>query len=221
MSKFDLIIVSENGKEQVLKEPKSYGNLIFLVKDTCEKSVVRIFEPAKFVKGCVIDLRGETEVELHSTKYAYNINILTASKAKNQKILIGENCSFWNNVCFNLTQDNATIQIGRDCMFSKNIEIWASDGHGIYDINQMSVINKCSSKVIIGNHVWISSGVIFTKNGSIGDNSVVGAGSVVTKKFSAGNIVVAGNPARVIRENINWSRTRPEQLEKELNGSKI
>lgn len=217
--KFELIIIDKNGNEQILKEPKQYENLTFYAKDTCENSIIRVYEPVKFIKGCVIDLRGGTEVELHSTKYAYNINILTASGAKNQKISIREDCSFWNNVHFNLTEDNAMIEIGRDCMFSKNIEIWASDGHAIYEENEKKVINKCRSKVIIGNHVWVGSNVIFTKSGSIGDNSVVGTGSVVTKNFMEGNIVIAGNPAKVIKKGINWSRKRPAQFEEELKGS--
>lgn len=50
----------------------------------------------------------------------------------------------------------------------------------------------------IGNNVWLGGGVIVCPGVTIGDNSVIGAGSVVTKDVPA-NVVAAGNPCRVIR----------------------
>ncbi|EPF9308309.1 sugar O-acetyltransferase [Vibrio vulnificus] len=52
--------------------------------------------------------------------------------------------------------------------------------------------------VVIGNNVWLGGGVIVCPGVTIGDNSVIGAGSVVTKNVPA-NVVAAGNPCRVIR----------------------
>ena len=52
--------------------------------------------------------------------------------------------------------------------------------------------------VIIGNNVWIGSGVIILPNVTIGDNCILGANSVVTKSFEK-NSVIAGNPARLIK----------------------
>lgn len=53
--------------------------------------------------------------------------------------------------------------------------------------------------VQIGNNVWLGSRVIVQKGVSIGDNSVIAAGAVVTRPVPA-NVVAGGNPARVIRE---------------------
>lgn len=219
MSKYEVIITEENGAVHTLKEPKQYENLVFTANEYCADNIIRIMKPTKFIKGCLIDLRGRGgEITLESTKYAYNIKVLTASCALNQKLQIGTDCSFWTGISFNLTEDYAQIQIGKDCMFSKNIEIWASDGHAIYDLKSKHVINKCSDKIVIGNHVWIGSNVIFTKGGGIGNDSVVGTGTVVTKKFMEGNIIIAGNPARCIKHDINWNRKRPAHFESELAG---
>ncbi len=59
--------------------------------------------------------------------------------------------------------------------------------------------------MIIGNHVWIGENALILKGVKIGDNSIVGAGSVVTKDVP-NNSIVAGNPARIIKNNINWER---------------
>ena len=56
----------------------------------------------------------------------------------------------------------------------------------------------------IGNHVWIAKQVTVLKNTKILDNTVVGCNSVVAKQFDKSNIVIAGNPARIIKENIKW-----------------
>ena len=57
--------------------------------------------------------------------------------------------------------------------------------------------------VIIESNVWIGCNVTILKGVTIGDNAIVGAGSVVTKNVRP-NTVVVGNPAKVIRENISW-----------------
>ena len=53
--------------------------------------------------------------------------------------------------------------------------------------------------VIIGSNVWIGGGAIINPGVTIGDNAVIGSGSVVTKNVPS-NVVVVGNPAKVIRE---------------------
>lgn len=62
--------------------------------------------------------------------------------------------------------------------------------------------NELSHRTVIGSDVWIGFGAIVVSGVTIGDSSIIGAGSVVTKSIPA-NSVAAGNPAKVIRERFD------------------
>jgi acetyltransferase-like isoleucine patch superfamily enzyme len=89
-----------------------------------------------------------------------------------------------------------SIKLGNACMIAANVYISDSDWHGLYNRTRPF---RCTAPVVLGNNVWIGDSVIICKGVSIGDNSVVGAGSVVTKDVPA-NTIVAGNPAREIKQ---------------------
>lgn len=89
-----------------------------------------------------------------------------------------------------------SITIGDACMIAANVYISDSDWHGLYNRARPF---RCTSPVRLGNNVWIGDGATVCKGVSIGDNSVIGAGSVVTRNVPA-NTVVAGNPAREIKK---------------------
>lgn len=95
------------------------------------------------------------------------------------------------------------IEIGDDCLFSRDIDIWNSDTHTIYD-SDGNVINY-SAPIKIGNHVWIGKHVRILKNVTIGDNTVIGMNSLVSKNLPNNSIAV-GAPATVTKSNITWSK---------------
>ena len=92
------------------------------------------------------------------------------------------------------------IKIGDYCAISDNVQILDSDFHPITYNGKTSTMSK---PVHIGNHVWIGRSAIILKGVTIGDGAIVGAGSIVTRDVPAG-CLVAGNPARVIKENVEW-----------------
>ena len=85
-------------------------------------------------------------------------------------------------------------------MFSRNIKIMTSDGHDI--IHDSKRINQAKS-ITIGEHVWLADSVTILKGCSVGNGSVVGINSLVTRNIGS-NKVAAGVPAVEIKDNINW-----------------
>ena len=121
------------------------------------------------------------------------------------EIRIGNYCLISPGVRISAAQ---SIQIGDNCMLAANVTISDSDWHGIY--NRIRPF-RCTKPVVIENNVWLGERVTVTKGVRIGENSVVGTGSVVTKDIPA-NSVAAGNPARIIK-TINPNR---RMLKREL-----
>ncbi len=108
-------------------------------------------------------------------------------------IFVGEN--FYAN--FNCTfLDVSTIEIGNNCMFAPNVQLYTAT-HPLHPVKRNSGL-EYAKPIKIGDNVWLGGGVIITPGVTLGDNVVVGAGSVVTKSFPD-NVVIAGNPARVIK----------------------
>lgn len=98
---------------------------------------------------------------------------------------------------FNLTVvDDADIYIGDSVMIAPNVVI-ATGTHPICPELRERVY-QYNLPVHIGNRVWIGAGSIILPGVTIGDDSVIGAGSVVTKDIPSG-VVAVGNPCRVLR----------------------
>lgn len=108
-------------------------------------------------------------------------------------IEIGEN--FYSN--YNLIiLDCAKVLIGDNVMIGPNVSIYTA-GHPVhYEIRNQGY--EYTVPVSIGNNVWIGGNAVINPGVSIGDNSVIGSGSVVTKDIP-GNVIAAGNPCKVLR----------------------
>lgn len=65
-----------------------------------------------------------------------------------------------------------------------------------------------SKDVNIGDHVWIGNKTIILKGSEIADDSIVGSGAVVSGKYTDNNVVIAGNPAKIIKRDITWKYER-------------
>lgn len=99
---------------------------------------------------------------------------------------------------FNLTLvDDTHIYVGDYTMIGPNVVI-ATAGHPILP-ELRPLAYQFNMPVHIGKNCWLGAGVIVLPGVTIGDNSVIGAGSVVTKDIPA-NVVAVGNPCKVLRE---------------------
>ncbi len=99
---------------------------------------------------------------------------------------------------FNLTLvDDTHIYVGDHTMIGPNVTL-ATAGHPIWpELREKAYQFNCD--IHIGRNCWLGAGVIVLPGVTIGDHTVVGAGSVVTKDLPA-NVVAVGNPCRVLRE---------------------
>lgn len=101
-------------------------------------------------------------------------------------------------VNFNATfVDDAQIYIGDYTMIAPNVTIIAASHPASPSLRKKGY--GCNQPVHIGENVWIASNVTILPGVHIGDNSIIGAGSVVTKDIPA-NVIALGNPAKIYRE---------------------
>ncbi|MGG7145251.1 acyltransferase [Clostridium butyricum] len=103
------------------------------------------------------------------------------------KIVIGKNC-FFNHHCSLTSLKN--IYIGDDCIFGENVKIYDHN----HNINKKSIIFRKQgysvAPTIIGNNCWIGSNVTILPGVCVGNNVVIGAGSIITKNISDNTILI-------------------------------
>ena len=126
----------------------------------------------------------------------------------NCSVFIGDNATS-NGTDIRICEDNTSVEIGKDCMFSSEVKIWASDTHTIINLNTKTI--NSGRYVKIGEHVWIGFSATVLKNTQIADNCVIGTYGVVSGTFKQMNCVIAGNPGKIVKENVSWDRRRPKQ----------
>ncbi|GAA0337858.1 maltose acetyltransferase domain-containing protein [Bacillus carboniphilus] len=137
-------------------------------------------------KGLLKELLGSTGVQVmiepsFRCDYGYNIHV-------------GENF-FANFNCVFL--DVCEIRFGDNCMLAPGVHIYTAT-HPL-DAAERNTGYEYGKPVTIGNNVWVGGLAVINPGVTIGDNAVIASGAVVTKDVPA-NVVVGGNPARVIKE---------------------
>lgn len=109
----------------------------------------------------------------------------------------GKNITVGKNVFINACchfQDQGGITLGDNCLVGHNV-VFATLNHGFAPEERQSML---PAPIVVGRNVWIGSNSTILQGVTIGDNSIIAAGSVVTKDVPA-NAIVAGAPARFIR----------------------
>ncbi|WP_368658038.1 DapH/DapD/GlmU-related protein [Metabacillus halosaccharovorans] len=123
-----------------------------------------------------------------------------------QKISIGDRTTLREDNYLH-SEEGKNISIGDRCMFSTDVTIRTSDSHSVIDKSTNERVNKAGD-VIIGDHVWIAANTLISKGVTIPEDCIVGANSVVTKSFEEKSCAIGGIPAKVLKNNVTWTRER-------------
>ena len=196
-----IIIFDENQNEEIVSKIKG-----LTVTFRGKNNVVKIEKGSIFYSSHII-LQNNCQVNIKKTN-RYGIRSLSAELADNCSIKIGKDFSSVS-IRFSQGQEkNLKVTIGDNCMCATDVTIRPTDGHAIYDIETNELINK-GEDVFIGNHVWLGLNCLILKGSYLSNNTVIGANSLVNKKFTEENVIVAGSPAKIIKRNVNWDRKNP------------
>lgn len=196
-----ILVVIEH-TEKIMTEKQIAKQLKINVIFNGDNNTVSIYNP-KNLANSVIQFNGNNSTVIFGGNNSgrYGISLYKDGN----KVTIGKDTSCCD---IGISAINNEIHIGEDCMISNNVRIWG-DGHSVLDAKTKKVINLPTKPIVIGNHVWLGERVTITKNANIPNNCICGIASVVTKSFEEKNCLIAGNPAKIKKRNINWSRSEP------------
>lgn len=149
------------------------------------------FSKVKRARGSIIEIGRNLTLRSSATSNLIGVNrpCIFTTLAYDARLTIGNNCGFSGTIigCFK------EITIGNNVLVGANSTITDGDWHPDDPRSQTA------KPIIIGHNVWLGINVTVLKGVTIGDGSLIGAGSVVTKSIPP-NVMAAGNPCKVLRD---------------------
>jgi len=204
--------------------PKQLYKRQFLLQDKGHNNHINIAKDAHIIGNSTITIRKGHDNQITIGQQGKFNQLKIDINGNHNHITIGERVKFSGQLlivgnhlhihigecttaidCYILARDKS-VTIGKACMISRGIEIRATDVHKVYDIDSDSRINNAHSDVILGDHIWVAANVTVSKNVSIASGCIIAAGSFVNKPITIPNCMVAGTPAKIIRQNVRWER---------------
>lgn len=163
-----------------------------------------VIEKGAVLKGTTIRISGSNcIVRLKECSFVSEAEIFIEDK--NCIVEVGEKSFIGRHTHLACTEDHSSIIIGDKCMISASCQIRTGDSHSIVDMNGKR-LNPAAS-VMINHHCWLGEGCKILKGVCLSENTIVSTGAIVTQSFGS-NCLLAGIPAKVIKENINWDEKR-------------
>ena len=107
---------------------------------------------------------------------------------------------------FGFATEGRSITIGRDCLFSSDLVFRTGDSHSLTDLSGRRI--NPARDITVGDHVWIGHRALICKGVVLPRDCVVGTGAVVTRGAFDEHTVIAGSPARTVRQNVSWDIRR-------------
>ena len=179
---------------------RKHGNTVKVNHAFLKKCKVRIFgqnntiiiEKGSRLTNCFFFIHGNNNIIKLSDFTTANCAEFYIEDNGNE-IMVNRHTNFAGKIHLACTEGK-TISIGEDCLFSSDIVIRIGDSHSVTDLE--------------GNRINQAKDVIMVKGVQISDNSIIGTGAVVTREFDKPNVCIAGNPAKIVKENVSWQHKR-------------
>lgn len=234
---FKQLRIRDKGKNNVIKLPKGYYCKNALISIEGDNNVIEIDE--HFICRGKFSLRiqgNNNKIHLGKNFYCHTYCSLTlyaqnstlnfgddvhiyisldfeSFGGKNNLLVdIGNRVTFMNTAitCF---EEDSSIIVGDDCIFSYDTVLYNTDGHPIYAIDGDEPLNR-AHQIKLGKRIWVAHSVVILKNVELGNNLILGRGALVNKSCLQDNCVLAGMPARIVKENVRWELPFPAVGEK-------
>lgn len=186
-----------------IKFGKLYKGVIKLPKDIQTYQIKlgkrSLDDVPEMTKGYITMTQNSNIIFKGTAELAYGITLCALSDST---IIIG-NDFYCNKNCSIVS--SSEIKIGNNVLFGWNVSVRDSDGgqHKIF-VNGLKKENKIS--INISDHSWLCSYSSILKGVTISKNVVIGYGAIVSKSINFSNVIVAGNPAKIVCKNIEWKR---------------
>lgn len=180
---------------------KNSGKSLFGCKFLCQgKGNVIIFHSGGIIRNTIFRIKGDNNIIEIGSGTSISHGDLHIEDEGN-RICIGKNTSLMGKVHIACVEGKS-VTIGDDCLLSSEIVFRTSDSHSLLDL-EGNRINPAAD-IVLGNHIWIGYRALINKGVTIASNNMIGTGAIVTKSFEKSNTVIAGVPARVVKEDTDW-----------------
>jgi acetyltransferase-like isoleucine patch superfamily enzyme len=182
------------------KDTTIVSDYIHIKKNTTIKGLTA-HVPDKFIVGECSHIGNNTNFKCRSLEigsYLWSVDGVEIGRGgcdgPNSSVKIGDGCMLCEGVMINPSE---AVSIGDDVGIGTNVQIWT---HGSF-LDIMNGFPAIFKSVTIGSHVWIPANVIVLPGVTIGNNVVIGIGSLVNKSIPDG-CLAGGVPIKVLKENI-------------------
>lgn len=191
--KFTPILV--RGDNNIVSKQSKIGNS-FTITIIGEGNIVEIGERCSLTNTRIIIEGNNNHLIIEDT--ARFLGPCTVVMQGNSTVRFGKNCGIRGvEIC----AKDGSIDIGELVMTSYGIVIRNHDSHRVMDIE--GNVTNSPRDIVIGKHVWVCQNSSILKGCNIGDDSIVAYGAVATKGCPP-NSIIAGNPGKIVKQNIIW-----------------
>lgn len=215
-------------KNKILNNHSLLSNIVLAIwnklfnKIKCGHGNKIILHKGCYLRNCRIDLRGGTNNKLVIESGVQLVNTeITAIKDNNCIIIRRKSTMNGNSIILRdgdgyfefgekslalCTEfeigESKKIVIGKGAWIARDSRFRTSDGHSLLDLDGNRI--NPAKDIIIGDHCWLGINTICLKGTVLCPNTVVAARSLLNKSYEKGGVILAGTPAKIIREDITW-----------------